>query len=178
MNSQLTLLPEPMTLPPAAARLSRVTSRSAQSPASPLRPQRLPIAVGLDVTLVSIDTVRVVKGGLDAESVMALVDAGRFTWVWDLATAGAARRELRFLAAEVLREERVAEEADAIRIALGGTTQRAAFRTAEIEGRWVVSNQALARFGRSGELRVTMHGRVKWIARDSLVSFLQRRRLS
>lgn len=153
---------------------SRVT-RPEPAPKATNRQRIFPLRVGSEVTLVGMESVRAAKGGLDAESVAALVDAGRFRWVWDMSAATAHRRELRWLAEEVLRDQVPEEESVAIDRVLGGLTNRQAFRTAEIEQRWILSNATLLRFGRAGELSFENRGRNKWISRASLVAFLRRR---
>jgi hypothetical protein len=175
MIDQLHLL----DIAPAADRAVRrsITPAPRTEPRPPvMREQGLPIRVGTEVTLVGIESVRAAKGGLDAESVAALVDAGRFRWVWDLATSDSARRrELRWLAIEIIRDKAPTGEAEAVETALGGLSYRQSYRTAEIEQRWIVSNATLLRLGRAGELAFELRGRNKWISRDSLVAFLRRR---
>jgi hypothetical protein len=126
------------------------------------------------VTLVGVETVRAVRGGMDAESISAMVDLGELRWVWDVSTRGA-RRELRFLSAEIVGGQSVAGEDEAIRMVLGGTTQRSRFRAAQVEQMWVVSAQTILRLGRCGLLTVSMEGRTKWVTRESLVAFLRSR---
>lgn len=154
--------------------------RRACTPSAPVVPPEarerfLPIRLGAEVTLVGVDVVRAVKGGMDTESVTALLDAGEFRWVWDVSRAGTHRRELRFLAAEILRQSPPRDESSAIVAALGGMERRPRFRCAEVEQRWLLSAQTVLRLGRAEEFRTTMEGRTKWISRDSLVAFLQRR---
>ena len=179
--------PQPMLFPEFAAErmeapvaVRRPLVRSTCRPPEPVVPPAarerfLPIRLGTDVTLVGMDTVRAVRGGMDADSVSALLDAGEWRWVWDLALPGSRRRELRFLAAEVLRQAPPSTETEAIRCVLGGTDRRPKFRAAQIEQMWVVSAQTVMRLATGGEFSAALEGRTRWIGRESLVAFLQRR---
>lgn len=176
---QALLIPE-LSIPAAASSPNRVACAvrvlpqpiRVPVPAAP-RQTALAVAIGTDVSLVDLQTVRAIRG-LDAESVLALIDAGRIRWVWDVSLPGSARRELRFLTAEV-RGEAVsvtASRAQAIDLAIGVPTTRSRVRAAELEQRWVLSNQTVMRLGRCGQLAVEMEGHTKWVKRDSLVRFL------
>lgn len=146
------------------------------TPAAPVRQAGLAMPIGAEVSLVDLQTIRAIRG-LDAESVLALIDAGRIRWVWDVSLPNSARRELRFLTAEA-RGEAVcvtASRAQAIDLAIGVPPTRQRVRAAEIEQRWVVSNQTVMRLGRAGEITVEMEGHTKWVRRDSLARFLARR---
>lgn len=160
--------------PSAAALKGRPDPGSSRSQQRPLV---LPIAS--EVTLVDIQTIRALRG-LDAESVAALIDAGRIRWVWDFSLPGAVRRELRFLAAEAMGAASTvtASRADAIDMAIGVPPSRTRVRAAELEQRWVVSNQTILRLGRIGEITVEIAGHTKWVMRESLVKFLGRRWVS
>ncbi len=184
---------QPTLLPDFAAnavtdRRTPVLSVVPKAPASPdraeaaagaVRQRSLVLPIASEVTLVDIQTVRALRG-LDAESVSALIDAGRIRWVWDLSAPGGARRELRFLAAEAIgkAETVTASRADAIDMAIGVPASRVRVRAAELEQRWVVSNQTILRLGRMGEIHVEIVGHTKWVKRESLVKFLGRRWVS
>lgn len=179
---QALLIPEigPLSVRPVVAVLPPPTMRpaarrTATAPA-PARQTGLAMPIGTEVSLVDLQTIRAIRG-LDAESVLALIDAGRIRWVWDVSLPNSARRELRFLTAEA-RGEAVsvtASRAQAIDLAIGVPPTRQRVRAAEIEQRWVVSNQTVMRLGRAGEITVEMEGHTKWVRRDSLARFLARR---
>lgn len=139
------------------------------------RERHLAIRVGTDVSLVGVETVRAIRGGLDAESVAALIDCGEIRWVFDVARPGRRRRELRFLAEEIVKGRRPGTEEEAIRCAMGSTERRARFRGAQVEQMWLISAQTVLRLCAAGELAAVMEGRVRWISRESLVAFLRRR---
>lgn len=164
----------PMVPPPAMTTPRRKHADDPTPTLAPSRDRHLAIRVGTEVTLVGVETVRAVRGGVDAESISAMVDLGEIRWVWDVCTRGS-RRELRFLAAEIVGGRTIETEDEAIQCVLGGTTQRARWRAAQVEQMWVVSAQTILRLGRIGLLSVSIEGRTKWVTRESLVAFLRSR---
>lgn len=166
---QLNLLDVPTR--PTTAPAPRRVERALVAPAQPAPIGRLPILTGGTVTLVDINTVRAFRG-LDAESVLSLVDCGQLRWVWDFA-AGDSRRELRFLVAEVF-ERKTLTESQAIDAALG-TTQRTRLRGSELEQRWVVSAQLLQNLARLGEIESDVESHTRWFGVHSIRQFISRR---
>jgi len=134
------------------------------------RPQmslNLPIAAR--TVFVDLGTVRAALG-VDAESVLAKVDAGELRWVFDIGI-GTEKRELRFWARELIAPglcEALNLDQALIQILNGGVT----IRRGEIERQWVVSHVTVMRWIREGLVFQYAPGQ---IARESLARFLKER---
>ena len=131
---------------------------------------RLNLRLSARTVLVDLATVRAARG-VDAESVLAAVDAGELRGVFDVsASADGGIRELRFWMRGVIAPETVAglgTEA-IIQLVLG---DRATYRRGELEVQWVMSHVTVMRLIRSGEFK--LHGRE--VTTESLRKFLRSR---
>ncbi len=119
--------------------------------------------------LVGLGTVRAVLG-VDAESVLAQVDAGELKWVFNLAL-GMEKRTLRFYLPEL------SAPAEVSRLALAEVIARitgagATIRRGELERRLVVSHVTIGRWIKERHITLAAPGLV---SRPSLESFLTTR---
>lgn len=118
--------------------------------------------------LVDLQSVRAAFG-LDAESVLAMVDAGELKWVFNIAL-GDDIRELRFLASEIVdaaKAPRTLTTAVETIVGSGDTITRG-----ELERQWVCSHVHIMRLIREQEIALLTPSK---ISRRSLRDFLTRR---
>lgn len=140
--------------------------------------QPLALKLGARTVMVNLETVRIVRNNLDAESIIAMVDnfvhPEHLQFVFNIAQRrDARRRELRFWATEIIAPEFTAKFTidEAIASIIGG---KDTFRRSEIEMQWVCSADLIGSLVESGEL-VEAGNR---ILSTSLKNFLRRRWIS
>lgn len=145
-------------------------------PATPSAQRRLPLEVSANVALVTVETVRAVRG-VDAESVVACIEEGKIRWAWDVAAPGSAsRREIRIWADEIADPAAVAGMSLASVIsAVIGSTPGGRQRAAVIETRWTISAQHIAALVRAGVWQEDRIGHTRYLRRQTLEAFLQER---
>ena len=126
--------------------------------------------------LVTLDTLRSVLG-VDADSILAKVEAGELRWVFNVAV-GDDVRELRFWAKELIAPEFVTNLTikQAIAEILG--SQRARWRGTEIAQLLLVSRPTIMRLVNTEELPGDVIGGVIQVPRASLEKFLLARLLN
>lgn len=137
--------------------------------------QPLAIKLNARTVFVDLDTVRIVKNSLDAESIIAMVDnfthPDHLRFVFNISPQpDPRRRELRFWATEVIAPEFTAKFSidEAIASILGG---RETFSRTDIEMQWVCHAATVKRLIDAGE--IAQEG--KRIPASSLKNFLKRR---
>ncbi len=134
--------------------------------------------------LVGIETARAALG-VDAEEILARIEEGRLRWAWDISvrTDPARRaadtnvRELRLWVRELIAPDwcMAFGSAEVVARVLGQTRHQ--WRAAEVAQLLLCSRSVVKRLVDAGELAGPIQGRARWITRDSLASFLQRRLL-
>ena len=134
---------------------------------------KLPIAQR--TALVTVDTARAVRG-VDAESIIAEIEDGSIRWAFNIATADAARRELRIWAPCLGNAEHPTRNPEQVIAEIIGT-QRETLRGAEVERLLLCSAQLVKLLHEGGELRGELVGHTRHLRRDSLAAFLRRRRV-
>ena len=128
------------------------------------------LPISARTVLVDLQTVRAARG-VDAESIVALVDNGELQWVFDLGLGGGDIRELRFWAREIIAPETVTNlKLSAVVDSILGNG--ATIRRGEIERQWVISAPHVMRLVRAEEIKEIAPGK---ICRLSLVKFLTSR---
>jgi hypothetical protein len=143
----------------------------------------LPLHEG--TVMVTMDTVRAALG-LNAERVLEKVESGRLRWVWDISLrrqsaglgAGGSVRELRFWVCELVAPEWCHELApqQTLALILGG--RREHWRATEVM-QWLLCSRAVVkRLVDADQLSGPKLGRARWISRESLAGFLERRLVS
>lgn len=138
--------------------------------------RRLALEVSANVSLVTVETVRAVRG-VDAESVVASIEEGRIRWAWDFAAPGSAtRREVRIWADEIADPEAVAKRSLAeVIAAVIGATPGGRQRAAVLETRWTISAQHIQALVRAGVWQEDRIGHTRYLRRQTLEAFLQER---
>lgn len=133
----------------------------------------LTLRVAARTVFVGIDAARA-SLGLDAESVVALVESGELLWTFDIGL-GADRRELRFWARQLIEISAGSDSTKdwtlsrVIQSILGGHDH---ISRGEIERQWVCSSQHIGRLIQSKDLDLILP---KKISRTSLERFLSLR---
>lgn len=133
----------------------------------------LPLVVAANVALVSVDSAKAVLG-VDAESVVAMVEEGKIRWVWDFSAPGSTRRELRFWVAELSGGTKP-QPMEQVIAAVIGATPGGRQRAAIIEVRWAISAQLIMALVRTGCWAEDRVGHTRYLRRASLETFLQSR---
>lgn len=142
---------------------------------TPARQRLLTLEVSQTVALVTVDVARAVLG-VDAETVVARVEEGQIRWVWDLATPGAARRELRFWVAELEQGAGFAPQpVEQAIAAVIGATPGGRQRSAVLEVRWSISAQLIMELVRKQCWQEDRVGHTRFLRRASLENFLRSR---
>jgi hypothetical protein len=135
----------------------------------------LPLRIASNVKLVGMDTARSVLGQ-DAETIAALVDSGELPFAFDLAVnPKCERRELRFWHGAFASQPSALNSQQVLDDICPASRER--WRAAELEDRWVVSNQHVLRLILAKELRGEKTGHTWWVWGASARGFLQRRKL-
>lgn len=134
----------------------------------------LPIAQR--TALVTVDTARAVRG-VDAESIIAEIESGAIPWVFNIAAPQAARRELRIWA-QSFHDPATASLPlpEVIERIIG--THREILRGSEVERLLLCSAQLVKQLHESGELLGELVGHARHLRRDTLATFLRRRRVA
>ena len=139
---------------------------------------QVPLALKLSARtiLVDLQSVRAARG-LDAESIIAMVDNARhpdhLRFVFNVGLGEA--RELRFWTTEIIAPESVTHlgRDEVINLILG---QRETFRRSEIEIQWVISALHISNLVKSGQLLETKEGPTRGrLLRSCLANFLRSR---
>lgn len=133
----------------------------------------LGLTVAANVSLVTVDMVRGVLG-VDAETVVSHVEEGKFRWVWDFASPGSVRRELRFWASELTDGYRP-QPVDQVVAAIIGSTPGGRQRAAILEARWCISAQLIMDLVRKKCLEEDRVGHTRYLRRPALENFLRSR---
>jgi hypothetical protein len=136
----------------------------------------LSLTLSQRTALVTVDTARAVRG-VDAESVLDEIEDGRIPWVWDIASLGSERRELRIWAEGLRSAECGVRSAEDVIAEIIGTT-RPTLRGSEVERLLLCSAQLVKQLHEAGELRGALVGHTRHLRRDSLAEFLRRRRVA
>jgi hypothetical protein len=124
-------------------------------------------------TLVHLETVAAVKG-MPLDRVYQAVDDGELLWVFNLATKPGGLRELRVWSAELMNPSvRQLPLEQALARIIG--TGRARLRGTELNLLLAISRPHLLRLCRTRQLRFQIEAHTRWVARDSLAAFLQKR---
>jgi len=138
---------------------------------------------GVKASLMPISVVRSCLG-IDEDKVLALIETGALRWAWDIAARSAGRK---------IREIRVWSPCVAVRQA-GGTEQpgkssgeviaavvgcegRKNLSASEVRDLLLCSQQTVSRLMDGGELQGETTRRARWVDRQGLVEFLNRRLL-
>lgn len=138
--------------------------------------RQLNLTVSARTALVSVPAVRL-HLGVDAETVLARIDAGEYRWVFDVSAAPRAEqrvRELRVWARELVQPESVRglTVAEAIQGIIGG---RERYYGTELGQLLMVSRPQIFRLHHRRALPgAVISGRL-WVAREALVTFLTAR---
>jgi len=123
---------------------------------------------------VGVDVARAVLG-VDAESVLAMIDSGQILWAWDIAARPSRERVVRIWTREIVapgwgRGLEVGEVVDAV---IG--TQRPYLRSGELCSILFCSRAHVHSLVEAGEIRGRLDGHTLWVHRDSVDGFLRRR---
>lgn len=141
----------------------------------------LPIMIPAASALVTIETARVLLG-IDEDSVLALIDCGRLRWSWDIAILRLRIREVRIwsrcLSAYQTNSPQPGETLNEVVQMVVPLQSREWLRASEVRGILCCSQQHIERLARCGILRGQVDGRTRWVQRESLESFLLRRRVA
>lgn len=135
----------------------------------------LNLTISARTVLVNTETLRAALG-VDAETISAQVDEGKFRWVFDVAARGNGDlRELRFWAREIIAPEQCAglTEAAAVDSIIG--TQVEHLRGPAVAQLLLVSRPTIFRLWQAGEIKGPICSGVFRITRSSLQQFLRRR---
>lgn len=124
--------------------------------------------------LATLNTVRLLRG-LSTEAVLALVESGQLRWVFNIATSGRTARELRFWPRELKEPGSVAKLAPALVVNELLGTQRTQFRGSEVADFLCASRQLIQRLHQGRQIAGRIEGHTRWITRQSLAEFLNRR---
>ena len=153
------------------------------SPHQPL----LNLALHQRTALVTVETARAALG-IDADSVLARIDAGLLRWAWDVSASpppprhspaqrddGGSLREIRLWARELIAPELCADldPAHAIRLVIGLDRDR--LRAVEVAQLLLISRPTIMRLVAAGELQGPRTGHAQLVQRSSLAAFLARR---
>jgi len=141
-----------------------------------IQQRSLNLSISARTVLVTLDMVRACRG-VDADTVLAQVDAGELRWVWDVSSGGGTVRELRFWAREIIAPEMSAnfKPAQVISLVLG--TDRARWRGVEIAQLLLVSRPQIFRLHEAGDLKGDIVGGTLYVARAVVEKFLTQRRV-
>jgi hypothetical protein len=133
--------------------------------------RHLNLSISQRTVLVTMDMVRAALG-LDADSVMARVEAGELRWVFDIAT-GSQISELRFWAKEIIAPEFCAglTLAQAMKEILG--SERARWRGTEIQHLLLVSRPTVKKLHDDGRLPGDLVNGTFSFRRAAVESFLR-----
>lgn len=133
-------------------------------------PTRPMLAVSQRTALVTVDFVRACLG-VDADSVLARVDAGELRWVWDVSSGQGKVRALRFLSRELAAPERVRNLTPRAVVAeLLGNRNR--WRGVEVAQLLLVSRTQIFRLHKANELSGDIVSGTLWVPRPALENFL------
>jgi excisionase family DNA binding protein len=150
------------------------------SPHQPL----LNLALHQRTALVTVETARAALG-IDADSVLARIDAGLLRWSWDVSASASPSpstpstlREIRLWARELIAPELCADldPAHAIRLVIGLDRDR--LRAVEVAQLLLISRPTIMRLVAAGELQGPRMGHAQLVQRPSLAAFLARRLIS
>jgi excisionase family DNA binding protein len=140
--------------------------------------RHLNLSINQRTVLVTLDTVRA-SLGVDADSIIAKVDAGELRWVWNVSNGTGEVRELRFWAREIVAPELTREltPAKALELILGDSplAVRKDWRGVEIAQLLLVSRPQIFRLHEAGELPGVIVGGTLKVKREALKTFLRTR---
>lgn len=136
--------------------------------------RHLNLSISQRTVLVTVDMVRACRG-VDADTIMAQVDAGELRWVWDVSNGAGDVRELRFWAKEIIAPDFTGSltPREAINQTLG--TDRARWRGVEIAQLLLVSRPHIFRLHEADELRGEIVSGTLYVTRAVLEKFLTER---
>jgi len=138
------------------------------------------LSVSQRTVLITVDALRA-HLGVDADTILARIDAGDYRWVFDVSAVRSRRfhsakhvRELRIWANEVIAPEFVAAltEEQAVAEIIGG---RERYYGTEIAQLLLVSRPQIFRLNQGKELDGEIVGGKLWVGRAVLADFLLRR---
>jgi len=133
---------------------------------------RLPLTVAANVSLVTVDVARAARG-VDAESVVALLESGTIRWAWDFAAPGAScRREVRIWVRDLVGSAGPDETQESVIAQVIGATPGGRQRAAVIETRWSISAQHIQTLVAAGLWQEDRVGHTRYLRRQSLAAFL------
>jgi hypothetical protein len=140
----------------------------------------LNLSISQRTVLVTVDALRA-SLGVDAETILARIDAGEYRWVFDVSAVRSRRfhsskhvRELRVWAKEIIAPEATSSlsQADAVTQIIG---KRERYYGTEIAQLLLVSRPQIFRLNEGGELDGEIVSGKLWVKRASLEDFLTRR---
>jgi hypothetical protein len=131
--------------------------------------------------LVTIETARAALA-IDEDSVLALIDCGRLRWSWDISLLHGRIREVRIwnrcIAAYHAGDPQPGTSLEEVVREVVSIGARERLRAADARKLLICSQQHIQRLVRNGILRGEVIGRTRWVQRESLESFLLRRRIA